>query len=90
MARPPEPVFLERENYRRRRIGDAAKFMPFFGLVLMLLPALWADVATTAGGMIYLFVVWAMLIALSGVLSRFLTASEPAPDEAGDRAGGEG
>ena len=89
MARPPDPVFLERETYRRRRIGDAAKFMPFFGLVLMLLPVLWADVATTAGGMIYLFVVWAILIAVSGFLSRVLTASEPAQEEAGDRPGGE-
>jgi hypothetical protein len=89
MARPPEPVFLERQNYRRRRIGDASKLMPFFGLVLVLLPVLWADVATTAGGMIYLFVVWALLIAVSGFLSRVLTASEPSQDEAGDLSGGE-
>lgn len=90
MARPPEPVFLERENYRRRRIGDAAKFMPFLGLVLMLMPVLWADVATTAGGMIYLFAVWALLIVVSGLLSRFLVVSEPTQDETADRQGDEG
>ena len=38
MGRRPEPVFLERQSYRRRRLGDAAKFLPFVGLVLFLLP----------------------------------------------------
>lgn len=80
MARPAEPLFLARESYRRRRVGDAARFLPFVGLVLLLLPVLWADTARTAGGLVYLFAVWAFLIAVVGVLSRRLAASDPGPD----------
>ncbi|MEQ9037211.1 MAG: hypothetical protein RIE24_02540 [Silicimonas sp.] len=83
MARSLEPIFLERQNYRRRRLGDAAKFLPFLGLVLFLLPVLWAEKATTAGGIVYLFTVWAFLICVVAILSRFLSDAEP---EKGDAA----
>jgi hypothetical protein len=82
MPRPPEPVFLERRSYRRRRIGDAAKLLPVFGLVMFLLPILWADEATTAGGFVFVFTVWAALIALVAVISRYLSGSEPPTGEA--------
>ena len=81
MARPPEPVFLERQSYRRRRVGDGAKFLPLLGLVLFLLPILWSHEATTAGGIVFLFTVWAGLIAVVAVLSRFLAKAEPLPDD---------
>lgn len=72
MARPPEPLFLERRSYRRRRIGDAAKMLPVAGAVLFLMPVLWASSTGTAAGMVYLFLVWALLILVMVVLSRKL------------------
>ena len=89
MARPPEPMFLERQGYRWRRLGDAAKMLPILGLVLVLLPVLWAGSAGTAGGIVYLFTVWALLIAVAAFLSRRLDRAEPGqktPD--GDTSGG--
>ena len=68
----PEPTFLARENYRRRRLGDAAKLVPVLGLVLMLVPILWSGSYGTSGAMIYVFVVWGALILLIGGLSRLL------------------
>ena len=77
MSRPPEPVFLERQSYRRRRVGDAAKCLPVVGLVLLLLPVLWAGEGRTAGGIIYVFSVWAILIACSAVIARKLSNFDP-------------
>ncbi len=70
MARPPQPLFLARQSYRRRRLGDAARLVPLLGLVLMLVPALWSDVNSTAGGFVYVFVVWGALIGIISLLSR--------------------
>ena len=36
MSRPPEPLFLARQSYRHRRFGDAARFLPLLGLILLL------------------------------------------------------
>lgn len=83
MTRPPEPVFLERQSYKRRRLSDAARFLPVLGIFLLLLPILWADAATTAGGIIYIFSIWAILIASTGVIARRLSDAEPY-DSAGD------
>jgi len=74
MAKPPQPLFLAKESYRRRRLGDAARLLPFLGLALLMLPALWQ---TTAAAMIYIFVVWAFLIVLVAILSHRLLATEP-------------
>ncbi|MFD2739909.1 hypothetical protein ACFSUD_10040 [Sulfitobacter aestuarii] len=35
------PLFLERRSYRRRRMLDALRFLPFLGLGLWMLPLLW-------------------------------------------------
>lgn len=77
MSRPPEPIFLERQSYRRRRWSDAARLMPVVGLILLLLPLLWADQATTAGGILYIFWVWALLIAGTKIIARRLTDYDP-------------
>lgn len=74
MAKPPPPLFLARESYRRRRLGDAARLLPFLGLALLMLPALWQ---TTAAAMVYIFTVWAILIVLVAILSPRLLATEP-------------
>jgi hypothetical protein len=71
---PREPAFLARGSYRRRRVVDAARVLPFAGLFLFLLPVLWGEeqpVGTAWGG-IYIFVAWFALILASAVLSHLL------------------
>ncbi len=87
--RSEQPIFLERESYRRRRLGDAAKLSPVLGFVLFLVPSLWAGKGSTAGGLVFLFTVWAFLIVSMFMLSRRLseteskdTGSEPDQDDA--------
>lgn len=76
MSRAPPRVFLERRTYRRRRLTDAARLLPVVGLLLFLVPLLWApdrtDTAATASTTIYVFAVWAGLIAAALLLSRRL------------------
>ena len=86
MHRPPAPVFLARRGYRRRRLGDAARVLPVFGAVLLLLPATGA-VPAGGGGFVYLFAAWAGLIALAAGIARPLT--RPAPPE-GNAPDGDG
>ncbi len=71
---PAEPLFLARQSYRRRRLGDAARLVPVLGIILFVLPVLWSDAARTAGGLIFLFTVWALLIVLMAVVVRRLSA----------------
>lgn len=74
----PGPVFLPPRGYRRRRLHDAARLVPVFGVVLFLLPGLWhpgpGAARTTAPDAIYLFAVWAALVAAAALLSRRLVA----------------
>lgn len=76
MSKDPRAVFLEPGSYRRRRARDASRLLPFLGLFLLLLPALWP--AGTGGGvslsraMVFLFLVWGGLIGLAAFLSRRL------------------
>lgn len=85
------PVFLARKGYRARRLTDAARLLPVAGLMLFLLPILWQPAATpegdTASGWIYLFSVWAGLIAVAFLLSRRLmplVAGDAHDQSAGD------
>lgn len=76
-SRRAPSLFLEREGYRRRRLTDAARMLPLLGAALFLIPLLWpvpdADAGqagvSTSRAIIYIFLVWALLIAVSGVLS---------------------
>lgn len=88
MAKPSHPMFLERESYRRRRLGDAVRLVPFLGFVLLLLPGL---LTTTNDALIYIFSIWAVLIVITAILSRKLAAAnmidvdgeaQKAPDDA--------
>ncbi|MCA3510953.1 MAG: hypothetical protein IOC80_10705 [Rhodobacter sp.] len=86
MKRPGLPLFLQRRPYRRRRKIDAARLLPVFGAFLLLLPMLWAPAGDegrgTVGDGLYLFVVWAGLIAVARLLAPSLTADgQPDPDE---------
>lgn len=83
--RPRRPLFLAPAGYRRRRLRDAARMLPVFGAVLLLLPVLWAPAAgarrATAGDGIYLFAVWLAVIGAAALLARPLRAEtgDPAP-----------
>lgn len=81
MPAPREPVFLARESYRRRRLGDAARLVPLFGLVLLLIPAVLSISDRTADAIVYIFTVWALLIVLIGVLSRRLSQGVPTGED---------
>jgi hypothetical protein len=80
---PRDPPFLARGSYRRRRIVDATRMLPFAGLFLFLLPVLWGDEVPvrSAWGGVYIFGAWLALILASAVLSRLL--SRRAEDDAG-------
>jgi hypothetical protein len=87
VKRPGLPLFLQRRPYRRRRKIDAARLLPVFGAFLLLLPMLWDPVARGSRGTVhdglYLFVVWAGLIAVARLLAPSLTVEErPKTDEA--------
>lgn len=81
MSRRPEPLFLARQSYRSRRVGDAARVLPVIGIILLLLPILWADAARTREGIVYIFVVWAVLIAVVGPISSRLSAQSEEPED---------
>jgi hypothetical protein len=76
MKPPRSPEFLARESYRMRRLMDAARLLPIFGLMLFLLPILRhspdAEAPPTGAEAVYLFAIWAILIGLALVLSLVL------------------
>lgn len=76
MTRPRQPLFVARETFRRRRLTDAVRILPFAGLFLFLLPMLWsprgAPAAETAAEGLYVFAVWFGLILAAFVLARRL------------------
>ena len=87
--RPRSPEFLERSTYRLRRLMDAARFLPVFGLVLLLLPLMRdsPDAASPRAGQeaVYLFAVWIALVLAAFLMSLGLRraldapATDPAP-----------
>lgn len=85
---PKTPIFLQRENYRQRRVRDAAKLVPFLGLVLWVLPLSWNQDPDgghiSSAGLIYIFAVWVVLIVLAAVLASRIRAdpSQDPSDEA--------
>ncbi|MBB4208062.1 hypothetical protein [Roseinatronobacter bogoriensis] len=66
MKPPQSAQFLARDSYRIRRLMDAARFLPAFGLVLLLLPLMRHDYSSeappTAAESVYLFAVWISLV----------------------------
>ena len=92
---PRDAALLERKRVRRRRLRDAARALPVFGTLLLLLgPLVWTRDAEgavpTVGVFLYVFFVWAALIAAAALMSEPLRRSEdPPPDRAGSSAGPE-
>lgn len=64
-------LFLERQSYRRRRLSDAARLLPFLGAALLAIPLLWPDGQGTQEGVplssaiFYIFACWAAMIVAS-------------------------
>lgn len=86
MSDPREPVFLQRETYRARRLTDAARFLPFLATFIFLIPLLFGPVAGTAVTTIYLFAGWVALIGVALGLSRHLARGidDPTAEEEGE------
>lgn len=67
------PVFLQRANYRQRRLRDGAKLLPFLGIILLAIPLAWSsdgpEGKVGSSGLIYIFGVWVLLIILTAFLS---------------------
>ncbi|MCF6443710.1 hypothetical protein [Nereida sp. MMG025] len=83
MKPPAKLLFLERNTYRRRRIGDAIKMLPILGVILFLLPLLWGsrqEPALTSITGLYIFCVWGGLVIGLLVLTR-LRGKSAAPPE---------
>jgi hypothetical protein len=77
-------VFLERRTYRKNRLQDAARLLPVLGMILFFGPVFISDDTGGEAGagtglaewLVYCFVVWAMLIALTALVNRALGANE--------------
>lgn len=68
------PVFLEKANYRRRRLVDAVRLMPVLGALLWAVPVLWIEGETTSSSaLLYVFGIWFVLVVLAAVLSRWIS-----------------
>ncbi|MBE9635219.1 hypothetical protein [Salipiger mangrovisoli] len=83
------PVFLERQSYRRRRVMDGARVLPFLGALLWLVPLLWQEDPATgvrsSAVIVYLFGVWLLLVLLAGLIAWAL--GRPVPGERPDDGG---
>lgn len=82
MRAPQQPMFLARQTYRRRRLMDAARLLPFLGIGFFALPVLWEDGAETSEAVVYIFLAWAALIVLAALLARRLNRM-PSDDDGG-------
>jgi hypothetical protein len=76
MRPPVSSVFLERQNYRRRRLIDLIKILPLIGMMLWLVPLLWPidgkERVSSADAMIYIFAIWFVLVIAKSIAARFL------------------
>ncbi len=87
MGQRPRPLFLARGTYRQRRLRDAARLLPLAGALLWMIPLLWPrgpDGQLVSVALLYIFGIWAGLIALAFVLSRGLRDDDDAPADEDD------
>ncbi len=90
--RPAPPPPAQDPGARRRKWVDAARILPYAGLFAVFLPILWAPgnadpPRSTAADGLYLFALWAVLIAAAFVVVRGLDRRGA---DAGGDAGGDG
>ncbi len=89
MARKPADIYLERQNYRRRRLIDAVRLVPFLGVILFFLPVLWAGQSQSSAGLLYLFGAWGVLIVIMAALARALVSTIGSEQDDGKADGGD-
>lgn len=98
MSLSRRPLFLERQSYRRRRLVDASRLIPVFGLFLFMVPLLWADAGAKPPNLaargVYIFVVWLALVLATALISHRLKGrgggplgAEPPQPQSGDLDG---
>lgn len=82
MKEPATAQFLDLKSYRRKRLIDAAKLLPIFGVVCFIFPlpllfvtAEQADAWRATPLAVYFFIVWSALVAMTFILSRVLAKS---------------
>lgn len=74
---PDRPLFLERASFHRRRLGDAARIIPVLAMLAMLVPVWWVPRSLSyAGGAVWIFTLWAVLIVAVRLLHRALLRAE--------------
>lgn len=86
--------FLQRQNYRRRRLIDTIRMLPVIGAVLWAVPLLWptsegaqpqqGDMVSTADAILYIFGVWLGLVVLGAWFAWRMKQSD-ALEEDGER-----
>lgn len=71
---PEQRLFLERRSYRRRRIMDAVRMLPFLcALLWIAVPAMWpngSEAVALSSALWYVFSVWIIAIIASIALWR--------------------
>lgn len=84
---PTPPIFLERSSYRRRRLWDVVRMLPFLGAVLWMVPLLWplpdgdeVEGVATSSALLYLFAVWIFLTFVARLLWRGTSQAATSPD----------
>ena len=86
--------FLHRRNYRRRRLADAARLLPVFGLIALMIPLMLGpsgeEPVRTAYVGLYIVGIWAALIAVAFYLAPRLSEDSvrerfDAPDGEADK-----
>lgn len=81
------PLFLAPATYRRRRLADASRILPIFGIVLLFLPLMWTETSElhlTSGHVIYFFGVWLFLVAIAAAFAPGLKAGDRSSDGSGE------
>ena len=84
MARSRPTVFLERALYRKRRLRDAARLLPIFGLLLLVVPLAWTSegsLSLSSGDVLYFFLVWIGLIGLAAAFAPGLRRGSGSSEE---------
>ncbi|THH38079.1 hypothetical protein E4Z66_00425 [Aliishimia ponticola] len=66
-------VFLERRSYRRRRLLDGLRLLPFIGAWLFILPVFWRqageeEARMTSDALLFVFGAWLVLTILCALL----------------------
>ncbi len=95
MQPPRAPVFLARETYRRRRLIDALRLLPFVGLFVFLSPLVGGSgyLRNTARSGLFIFAGWLVLIVACWGLGRLLARAPGTGDPlepGGDPRDGDG